>query len=326
MILKDKIELKNYIDSLDTKDSVGVISGSFDGLHDGHKLALEFCSSRVDKLIVLINSDESIRLYKGNERPLIKLNERINTLKTFNNKLIIVSFNELIPNNMLEVIKPNIYFLSKEWIQNPIEKIVLEKYNTRIQEHPQLANTSTTIQNPKIDKSKGAIFFDRDGTINEDVGYLDNINDIQIPKENLETISSLSELNFFNIIVSNQSGVGLGYFNTKVVKKINDKISRIITENNGRIDKIYFDTSTNENPSVNRKPNIGMILEARKDFNISLRNSWVIGDKYSDIELGKKCNMKTIYIKNENYEYKSNVEPDFTISKLPESLKIIKDV
>ena len=158
MILKDKVELKNYIDSLDTKDSVGVISGSFDGLHDGHKLALEFCSSRVDKLIVLVNSDESIRLYKGNERPLIKLNERINTLKTFNNKLIIVSFNELIPNNMLEVIKPNIYFLSKEWIQNPIEKIVLEKYSTRIQEHPQLANTSTTIQNPKIDKSKGAIF------------------------------------------------------------------------------------------------------------------------------------------------------------------------
>ena len=103
---------------------------------DGHKLALEFCSSRVDKLIVLVNSDESIRLYKGNERPLIKLNERINTLKTFNNKLIIVSFNELIPNNMLEVIKPNIYFLSKEWIQNPIEKIVLEKYNTRIQNTP----------------------------------------------------------------------------------------------------------------------------------------------------------------------------------------------
>ena len=110
--------------------------------------------------------------------------------------------------------------LSTLELQNPIEKIVLEKYSTRIQEHPQLANTSTTIQNPKIDKSKGAIFFDRDGTINEDVGYLDNINDIQIPKENLETISTLSELNFFNIIVSNQSGVGLGYFNTKVVKKL----------------------------------------------------------------------------------------------------------
>ena len=91
-------------------------------------------------------------------------------------------------------------------------------------------------------KLNKCLFLDRDGTINEDVGYLDNINDIQIPKENLETISTLSKLNFFNIIVSNQSGVGLGYFNTKVVKKIYDKISRIITENNGRIDKIYFDT------------------------------------------------------------------------------------
>ncbi len=326
MILKDKIDLKNYIESLSRKDSIGVISGSFDGLHDGHKLALDHCSSKVDKLIVLINSDESIRLYKGNERPFIKLDKRIKTLNAYNNKLIIVSFNELIPNNMLEIIKPDIYFLSKEWIQNPIEKIVLEKYNTKIQEHPQLANTSTTIQNPEIDNSKGAIFFDRDGTINKDVGYLNNVNDIHIPKENLETISKLSELNLFNIIVSNQSGVGLGYFDTKMVKKINDEISRTINKNNGRIDKIYFDTSTNENSSKDRKPNIGMILKARKDFNISLRKSWVIGDKYSDIELGKKCNMRTIYIKNNKYGYKSNVKPDFTINKLPESLKIIKNL
>tara|TARA_A200000113_G_scaffold215492_1_gene219868 strand:- start:2300 stop:3280 length:981 start_codon:yes stop_codon:yes gene_type:complete len=326
LILKDKIDLKNYIESLSRKDSIGVISGSFDALHDGHKLALDHCSSKVDKLIVLINSDESIRLYKGNERPFIKLDKRIKTLNAYNNKLIIVSFNELIPNNMLEIIKPDIYFLSKEWIQNPIEKIVLEKYNTKIQEHPQLANTSTTIQNPEIDNSKGAIFFDRDGTINKDVGYLNNVNDIHIPKENLETISKLSELNLFNIIVSNQSGVGLGYFDTKMVKKINDEISRTINKNNGRIDKIYFDTSTNENSSKDRKPNIGMILKARKDFNISLRKSWVIGDKYSDIELGKKCNMRTIYIKNNKYDYKSNVKPDFTINKLPESLKIIKNL
>ena len=55
-----------------------------------------------------------------------------------------------------------------------------------------------------------------------------------------------------------------------------------------------------------------MVLKAVKEFDISLVNSWVIGDKDSDIELGKNCNMKTIYLKNNKYKYSSILQPDFT--------------
>ncbi len=324
MIFNNTKELLATLNTLRNNNKIGLISGSFDVLHQGHKLALDFCKSKVDKLVVLINSDESIRLYKGNERPFIKLAERINDLNVYDNELFICMFNDLIPNNVLEYIKPDIYFLSSDWIKNPVEKPILEKYNIKLLSHPELTNISTTKLNPKLDKSIGAIFFDRDGTINKDVGFLNSVDKIKISSKNLRAISKLSELNYLNIIISNQSGVDRGYFNVKAVEEINNKIIKIISDNNGRIDNIYYDTSTSEKPSKNRKPNIGMILQARDDYNISLKNSWVIGDKDSDIELGKKCNMKTIYIENDKYKYKSDFEPDYILKNLMEAYKIIK--
>ncbi len=325
MIFNNSKDLLEALNTLRNNNKIGVISGSFDVLHEGHKLALDFCKSKVDKLVVLINSDESIRLYKGNERPFIKLAERMNDLNVYDNELFICMFNDLIPNNILENIKPDIYFLSRDWIKNAVEKPILEKYNIKLLDHPELTNISTTKLNPKLDKSIGAIFFDRDGTINKDVGFLNSVDKIEISSKNLKAISKLSELNFLNIIISNQSGVDRGYFNVKAVEKINNKIIKIISDNNGRIDNIYYDTSTSEKPSENRKPNIGMVLQARDDYNISLKNSWVIGDKDSDIELGKKCNMKTIYIKNDKYKYKSDFKPDYIVKNLMQAYKIIKN-
>ena len=69
MLIKNTNQLKNLVNKFrDEKKTIGAISGSFDDLHDGHKYALDFCSKKVDRLIVLVNSDESIKTYKGNER------------------------------------------------------------------------------------------------------------------------------------------------------------------------------------------------------------------------------------------------------------------
>ena len=64
-----------------------------------------------------------------------------------------------------------------------------------------------------------------------------------------------------------------------------------------------------------------MVLKAVKEFDVSLVNSWVIGDKDSDIELGKNCNMRTIYIRNSRYKYDSVLKPDFTADSL-QNLKL----
>ena len=325
MLIKNTNQLKNQINKFaDEGKTIGAISGSFDGLHDGHKYALEFCSKKVDRLIVLVNSDESIKTYKGNERPINTLGKRLEKLEKFSKTFYYVTFNDLIPNNKLEIIKPNYYFLSPEWVDNPVEKPVLLKNKTTIVKHPVIDNLSTSLMNDDLDKSIGAIFLDRDGTINIDSGFIDEINKIKIPEKNLKAIKHLSSLGYLNIIITNQSGVGYNYFSLSTMKKINNRVTDLIVENGGRIDKVYFDTSTKENPSELRKPNLGMIMQARKDFNISLKNSWVIGDKDSDIELGKKSNMRSIYIVNKNYKYTSSFDPDFKVMNLYEAYEIIK--
>lgn len=325
MLIKNTNQLINLLTKFrDKKKTIGAISGSFDDLHEGHKYALDFCSKKVDMLIVLVNSDQSIKTYKGDERPINTLEKRLENLEKFSKTIYYLAFNELIPNNKLEIIKPNYYFLSPEWMNNPVEKTVLLKNNTEIVVHPVKDNLSTSLMNDGLDKSKGAIFLDRDGTINRDSGFIDEINKIEISDKNLKAMKHLSSLDYLNIIITNQSGVGYNYFSLSAMKKINNKVVDIIVENGGRIDKVYFDTSTKENPSEHRKPNLGMIMQARKDFNISLKNSWVIGDKDSDIELGKKSNMRSIYIVNKNYKYISPFNPDFEVKNLYEAYEIIE--
>ena len=325
MIINNHSELKEIVNNLDISKSIGAISGSFDCLHEGHKYSLNYCLKSVDILFVLINSDESIKTYKGNERPIQNLNERLYNLENFSDRIYFVSFDELIPNNTIEIIKPNVYFLSSEWITNPVEKPLLNKINCEIKKHPELNGVSTSQNNENIDTSKGAVFYDRDGTINEDVGYLDSIENIKISESNLNALKKMSQLDLFNIIITNQSGVGHGYFTVQELEKINEEIIKMVNFNGGRIDKIYYDISTNENPSELRKPNIGMVLKAREEFNISLKKSWVVGDKDSDIELGKRCNMKTVYIQNNQYEYKSLFKPDYTVVNLYEAYQIINN-
>ena len=329
MILENKKDLINYLDSLSKENSIGVITGSFDLLHDGHKYALDYSSKLVDKLIVLVNSDETIYIYKGKNRPIESFEERIKNLEEYNNNLIYVELDEVIPNNLLKIIKPNKYFISKEWSFNPAEKIELIEFSTEIIEHPELEGFSSSkiVEEKIITKFKDdkAIFLDRDGTINEDKGYINSSEDIEIKEINLKGIREMSKLKYKNIIVSNQSGISRGYFTESELKKVNNRVIELITENGGRIDQIYFDTSLPENPSNFRKPNNGMLLRAIEEFNIVLKDSWLIGDKDTDVELAKKNNIKSIYIKNDKYEYNSRFIYDYSVNDLYEAFKIISE-
>ena len=103
MILENKKDLINYLNSLSKENSIGVITGSFDLLHDGHKHAIDYSSKLVDKLIVLVNSDQRIYIYKGKNRPIESFEKRIKNLEEYNNNLIYVELEEVIPNNLLKM-------------------------------------------------------------------------------------------------------------------------------------------------------------------------------------------------------------------------------
>ncbi len=327
MIINNKEDLLTKISELRQNNiKIGTVSGSFDCFHEGHKFSLEFCKKNVDKLLVLINSDKSISTYKGKNRPLDRIDKRIKALEDFSPKNIYFIFDDLVPNKILQLIKPDVHFISKDWSKNPVEKHVIEENGGIVIEHPHLEGISTSInlkKNNKDERINKAIFFDRDGTINDDVGYLNNLEEINIDENALKGLERISKLDYLNIVVTNQSGVEKGYLNLEMLNDINNKIKDIIKQNNGRIDHVYFDTSTAEKPSNFRKPKNGMVLKAVEEHNLSLKDSWVIGDRDTDIELGKMCNMKSILISNERYKYKSKIKPDFIVNDLVEAYEII---
>ncbi len=183
-----------------------------------------------------------------------------------------------------------------------------------------------------------AVFLDRDGVIIEDANLLSKKEDIKIIEGSAKAIRILNDKGFLVLVITNQPVVARGIITEKEVEKINnDLIERISKESGGKIDKFYF---CPHHPNANlkeyrkvcecRKPSPGMILEAAKDFNIDLKESWMIGDMITDIVAGKKAGCKTIMVKSkqndkiiETGKEFDSVEPDYKTESLYDSLKII---
>jgi rfaE bifunctional protein nucleotidyltransferase chain/domain len=143
-----------------------------------------------------------------------------------------------------------------------------------------------------------AIFLDRDGTLNIDLGtYAYKIEDGKLYPGVVEGIAMLSKLDYRILVISNQAGIGKEVFSVKEAERFNQHIKRIIEDGSGRIDKSYMCPHTPEDNCNCRKPKIGMFLEAKKDFGLDLNRCFYVGDKTSDIEAGRRAGCKTILVK-----------------------------
>ncbi len=172
-------------------------------------------------------------------------------------------------------------------------------------------------------RSKKAIFFDRDGTlINTFVSKknipiaIRNYKDLKLIKNTKSVIQKLSA-KYIIIVITNQPDISRGKNSKKNVIKINSELIKKLN-----INKIYTSYSDNDKNYM-RKPNPGMIYLAKKQFNINLKKSFVVGDSHKDIAAGKKAKCKTILFKKKYNNYKFS-RPDFTINDFDELLNIIK--
>ncbi len=138
-----------------------------------------------------------------------------------------------------------------------------------------------------------AVFLDRDGTIIEDVNYLNKIEDIKLLPYAKEGLTLLKNNGFKLVVVTNQSGIGRGYFSEEFVNKSHTIIDSML---GNIIDKFYFCPHTPYDNCLCRKPKTGMIDEAVKDLKIDITKSFVIGDKESDIELGLNAGITPILV------------------------------
>ena len=172
-----------------------------------------------------------------------------------------------------------------------------------------------------------AIFADRDGTLVEDPGYVHKINDFKLIDRAIDALKLLKN-DFKLFIITNQSGISRGIFTLKDFEKFNNYLVNILKKNNITIEKTYVCPHHPDENCDCRKPSIKFIKEAEKEFDIDLKNSWVIGDHPHDIKMGEKAGCKTIYVltghgeKNKN-ELNGNIKPEFIAKNIYEAAKII---
>jgi histidinol-phosphate phosphatase family protein len=156
---------------------------------------------------------------------------------------------------------------------------------------------NTTSGVPAYDAS-WTLFLDRDGVVNvEAVGhYITNWSEFQFCEGALPALKALSEIFGRIVIVTNQRGVGRGLMSLEDLRDINAKTKAAVLEAGGRIDRIYAATAISDDDH-NRKPNVGMAMQARQDFpEIDLRKSVIVGNALSDMEFGKRVAMHTVFL------------------------------
>lgn len=165
-----------------------------------------------------------------------------------------------------------------------------------------------------------AVFLDRDGVLNFDLGYLADPKNLKILPKVVEGLRKIKDVGFKTIIVSNQSGVARKYFNLKTMWAIDDKLKQLINKDNILLDDSFYcphhpDFDRNCNC---RKPKIGLILKAAVKYNLKINKSFCVGDKENDIVCGKNAGCKTILV-SKNLKKDIKTKPDFIAKDLVEA-------
>lgn len=146
------------------------------------------------------------------------------------------------------------------------------------------------------------LFLDRDGVINVklDERYVQDPSEFEFISGAEKAISLLSTIFKRIIIITNQQGIGKGIMTENDLNFLHDHMISELVKSKGRIDKVYFCPHLVSEKCGCRKPNAGMIHQAKLDFpGINIGNSYLVGDSLSDVEAGKRMNLITIRVDNE---------------------------
>ena len=184
---------------------------------------------------------------------------------------------------------------------------------------------------------KPAVFIDRDGTISEEVGYVNHPTRFRLYPYSGDAIKNLNDNNWLAIVVTNQAGVARGYFSEDVILSVHEQLEKQLATQNARLDAIYYCA---HHPTVGeppyrldcdcRKPRAGLINRATTDFEIDLSNSWMVGDRYSDLELANNAGLRSAFVLSGygrgEWEFQRSqwkLQPDLVSENLFEAVKSI---
>src|SRR5712691_958773 len=182
-----------------------------------------------------------------------------------------------------------------------------------------------------------AVFIDRDGTISEEVGYINHPSRFRLFPYADSAIKHLNENGWLAIVITNQAGVARGYFSEEMVQTIHQNMMSDLESSGAKLDAIYYCA---HHPLVGappyrvdcdcRKPKPGLIARAAQDFDIDLERSWMVGDRYSDVELATNAGVKSAFVMSgygrgewENQGASWTQKPDLVAEDLLDAVRLI---
>jgi D-glycero-D-manno-heptose 1,7-bisphosphate phosphatase len=177
---------------------------------------------------------------------------------------------------------------------------------------------------------KPAVFIDRDGTLNEEVGYLHRPEDVVLVPGAAEALARLNAKGIPVVVVTNQSGIGKGRYGWDEFHAVMERITELLEASGARMDGIYAaphhergkgDYAHPDHPD--RKPNPGMLVRAASEHGLDLAGSWMIGDKELDLEAGRNAGCKVALVRT---GYGSKVDgalADLVAVNLAEAVELI---
>ncbi|MBY0360004.1 MAG: HAD family hydrolase [Candidatus Obscuribacterales bacterium] len=185
------------------------------------------------------------------------------------------------------------------------------------------------------------VFLDRDGTLNEEIGYIRELSFLNLISGAAESVKKLNDANIAAILVSNQTGAARGYYDEAHIGRLNQRLIDLLADKGAHLDGVYYCPHL-EKASVAelaikcrcRKPEPGMVEQAYKEHpDLDKNRAYVIGDKASDVELARNCGAKGILVRtgygqavsDGNYQWR--VEPDYAAINIVNAIDwILKDL
>jgi rfaE bifunctional protein nucleotidyltransferase chain/domain len=291
---------------------IGFTCGSFDLLHPGHVQYLAKARAACDRLLVAVNSDDSVRRYKSPLRPINPEGDRMYLVAALASVDAVTALDEDRPLNLLLRWKPDLYIKGGDYQSSTRLRsgAAVEAYGGKVLVIPSDFPTSTSATMERIGvilthseperavaaERRGLVLLDRDGTLIRDVPFLDDPAGVELLPGVGEGLAALQVAGFTLAIVTNQQGVGLGYATTRQMIAVNQQLFRALGPFGVRIAKVYFCPHTAADGCECRKPLGGLVRRALRDFRMDAERTFVVGDLASDAAAGKSAGCRTVLV------------------------------
>ena len=288
---------------------IGFTCGSFDLLHAGHVEYLEKARRICDRLIVAVNSDASISRYKSPLRPVNPERERMYVVAGLAAVDAVTLMEDDRPLSLLLRWKPDLYIKGGDYSEGALRSgDAVREYGGKVE----VIRSGFSISSSKIIEriellaayaapdaavnqgAGGLVLLDRDGTLIRDVPFLHDPAKVEILPGVIEGLLKLQAAGLRLAIVTNQQGIGLGYYSAQDFIAVNQRLLRELGAQGIRISKIYFCPHSLGEQCSCRKPATGMLVRAMRDFGVGPDQTFMVGDSDDDMQAGADAGCRTV--------------------------------